>query len=365
LDSVSCRCGDSKAEIPLVNNSSMPEADADAGATMVEFCIVAGLLVLFIFSIIDISRYVAIRALLTRGAESGVLLAQRMGDINVDLRGIDRSDPKYQAFLAARRKVIQTATALPLSSLVAPSGIPFATQLRSFSNVDPTADGPAPAVQLDGAIIRPGEEAQIATSGEVIKHPTLCPPNSGCPYGDLSTSDGWAHVLENNPFVVQLQVKFTPILPIFGNQIIVDADSVGMFNMPQDSIFPPSGALPPSITSTTTTTTTTSSSTSSSSTTTSSSTSTTLPCCGQRCTVIDCTCNANGGHSGSRYCTFTSGGMSDVSTICPSRCSGSMGGWAGTYSGGTNYMCQEQLGCPGFAGGGPGPGAGPICNSSC
>lgn len=214
----------------------------DSGAVMLEFALVVGAFVLLILGIIDFSRVFAAKALLTKGAQEGLNLAQKLEYVNVDTRtwADETADPGYleDAKLAGTAndgsyyRVIRAATALPLNSAVlSTEPNSFMEMLKFSSTVSMGGGGSVSISDQYAALIRPGEKAQVASSygtsssSETIYHSTLCTSDTSDPCttstGErLSSGGNYDAVLEQHPIEVHMRARVKMITPGLSDLVV-------------------------------------------------------------------------------------------------------------------------------------------------
>ncbi len=184
-----------------------------------EFALIVPVLMLFIFGLVDLARYTMAHAALSHSADLALSLAEKATGLDQDITLISSADPNYtpgvNSFRSARRRALQAGVDYAQSLYFGPplSGAPL--ELVSFTQQDRLANG-LHNVTESAALLRPGEAVVIQTSGTVVRHPTLCPPLSGCVYGDRDATMPWKGILRTHPFVVEFRATFRPTLIYFG-----------------------------------------------------------------------------------------------------------------------------------------------------
>ncbi len=218
----------------------------EKGAAILEFALVGGLFLMLVLAIIDLSRYYALQALLTKGAQNGLALAKTIPNLDIDVQELasvcDHFDPNteqtlyqeclnenYQDFLDARAEVIIEAARLPLATLADEPNSDTGSELIAYSMDDTTFMTTVPTGQtnfsnLSAAVIRPGDQAYLGALEDnyVIEHPSICAKSGSCIKGQRKRKDGeqYETLLRNHPLVVTLRADVNMILPMFGSTTI-------------------------------------------------------------------------------------------------------------------------------------------------
>ena len=158
----------------MVNKDTL--RGSQRGATMVEFSLVAILLLFIVVTFIDLARIFLVQSLLTKGAQEGLALAEKIDNLSIDNEQLDAADAAlYADYTAARNAVVDAATARILAIIaerqdVAPDA-PVRLQLFTpvdFFNGTPQVTAPIPAL-----VLRPGDSG-TGYGGEVLNHPLRC-----------------------------------------------------------------------------------------------------------------------------------------------------------------------------------------------
>lgn len=189
------------------------------GASMVEFSLVIGLLLICIGILLEAARYMAIQGVLIQGAQRGALTAARMQGLQYEMEDAD-----YVQFQQARAQAVIDALQLPLGTLI--SNIDSSTGVRLLPSKvfeTPPDDGSAaPAPQSVGAIVlRPGEFYSREEDNTLVNHPTLCNPavtcQPGIPFRDRNMK--MAQLFEENrhPIAVILRARVKPLIPFLND----------------------------------------------------------------------------------------------------------------------------------------------------
>lgn len=223
----------------------------EVGAVILEFALISGIFIFTILSILDLSRYFAVQAILTKGAQNGLSIAKTDPDFGIDIQRLNTEctvngvvdttcrNNRRDAFRAARDRVIASATQLPLSTLASPAGSNRSVTLRAVNNLD--------NVQLNtlgsdlgnnALVLRPGEVADLVAGevsyAEVKFHPQICPPgnrSAGSSYLSLcknaadptiasslrvrNPNETMQMLFENYPIVVELTAEIEMFMPLF------------------------------------------------------------------------------------------------------------------------------------------------------
>ena len=145
------------------------------------------------------SRVLAARTLLIKGAQDAAILAAQYPDMDIDIPESgtlpdtpDYSSPEYQKYAAARQKIIDDAVSIPTSTLlnsmgVCPVGIPCnprtpRTGLQVITTYDLPQPGAAPAFYAsDAAVFRPDRWDTTIPVQRRDKNGTVIAATSGYP----------------------------------------------------------------------------------------------------------------------------------------------------------------------------------------
>jgi hypothetical protein len=231
------------ANLPSPKSPNTPQR----GATMIEFALIIGILLLLVVGLIDIARYFTARALLNRAATFALAKAQIDPDFQIDLRTAMPATTPYTNFVKARLKIQNSALNLATLAINAPSTTPAMTQLNQFQFWDPIAVLPRPTYFSDILILLPGQHAIVVSSGEIIYHPTLCAVGDGCAYGDITAGTSFSQILLNHPVVVEARAEFRPLVPLLPTNLPLRIQVYGLFQKVSSALYPPSRSIPPSI----------------------------------------------------------------------------------------------------------------------
>ena len=199
------------------------------GATMLEFALVIGVVMLFVVGLIDFSRYILAQNLLTRGAEFAVNHAKKDMRLTRDMRPGSAKPADVLQFKAARNETIDDALGLP-HVLNAPSSADSTQRLYSYRLPDPDVGYVPPnagAVEADAALILPGQTVQMLYKNdagqdvvETIQHPTCPSPPAVCDGLNEPGPNGWEQTLLTHPIVVELRTR-VPLLILGGKTVDV------------------------------------------------------------------------------------------------------------------------------------------------
>ena len=193
----------------------IPVRHTQSGATFVEATLSALLTLVFVFSIIDFSRYFFTCAVLNYAAFKGAELASSLElETNTNTVACAGSNAqKCEDYLNRVQAVLDETT--KFAKLVAsPSNIPSMCQLVPFihysSSLYPDS-GLARTITADAGFLRPGEALLLPDSSKVSHNtrPYGNNPSEGWP----NRGESWAKLLSDNPLEVVLEVEFKPITP--------------------------------------------------------------------------------------------------------------------------------------------------------
>ena len=201
----------------------LPAKLREAGATFVEFALVSLIIFLMLLALIDTGRYLFYEVVLTRAAEQAVNWAKKESRLTSDIRTISNpSEESLAAYANARNEAVDIATRFARTQFH-PSAAENEKKLILMRMPDPE-NGWVPAagaVELDAALIMPGQTIQVITinsAGEEvvrdINHPT-CSAAQSCGQLSIAGSDGWEKLLIDHPLVVQVRAQF-PLYLLLG-----------------------------------------------------------------------------------------------------------------------------------------------------
>lgn len=301
-----------------------------SGAVMVEFSLIAGLLIFTLLATIDLGRIFYLQSALNKAADNALAMAQKISNFTEDTRLLNPSDAddqvKLTEYVNSVQRIENSARSLLGGVLISDSEDSFGT-LRPVKIYETNAQG---LMEIDSsvAIMRPGSSVKYTmhdTSEVWFNHPTHCNTSaSGC-YNPLPGSSTWHDTLKTEPLIIEIRANIHTFLgvlfPVF-DSIALRGRAIGFRELqskgatrdilsvttvaapvtaPPSTILPlpPSPAIPSEPTSTTT----------SETTSTSTSSSTTIPTtaqCNNRAEV----CFNNGGDfrkysDGNCYCYYS------------------------------------------------------------
>ncbi len=201
---------------------------ADHGATMVEMSLVLLLLLMFVMGVVNVGRFMAIQAVLTRGAQESLNLAQKVDGIEVDTRKLAPTDPNYSRFTSSRAVVVNQAKRIPLSTLISDVPAQSSAWLRPFQAFDDMAGDVTLTQNVDVLLLRPGDSAKYTKSGHTYwkDHPTLCSPDSPTCAQPISPTDSYDQLLRTHPLKIELRAEVDLFFP-FNVPITVTGKALG------------------------------------------------------------------------------------------------------------------------------------------
>jgi len=169
------------------------------GATLVEFSLCIGVLLLIVFGVIEVSRYLLVRSLLTKGVQDAVYYAQRAPEFDRDQ--LDNVDKLIIDTL--KSDISQIAERLP-SILVNPAAAMGSYQY--FMQFQQRESAPTNVL-----VLLPGEEGDLIyqKEGEPVKRLTIYNP-----YFSALPPDTWRQKLRDTPIKIVMAVVFKPIVPL-------------------------------------------------------------------------------------------------------------------------------------------------------
>ncbi len=226
-----------------------PSERRQRGATLIEFTLVFIVLIFSIFCLVDLGRYFTVRVLLARAAASTLARAQIHPDLQIDFRTLTPASPAYISFLAARRTVLLSGINLATVAMNSPSADPDAmTTLVEYVMTDPVVSAPAPQPRIaaDMLLLLPAQHAMVASTGEMIFHPTLTAPGDGFPR-DINPTVSLNDILTFHPLVVEIRSSFKPMVPFFPSVIPLKIQVYGPYQRATSGLYPPSRSFPPSL----------------------------------------------------------------------------------------------------------------------
>lgn len=260
---------------------------------MVEFSIVVVVFLVIIFAMIDLLRFFAVKAVLAKGAQQGLLEAESISGLEWDLRQVGPPNctaatiasasatscttttpptlaqcRAYWEFKCARQKAIAAATFLPLNSFVAPAGatntFSYLTQFQQDDELNTIGSGrtvqPNPQ-PFDAAVLLPGQRARDigastwAGANRYMCNPAMIPESASASAkcvnitptpARIKDSDVWLDVLSRQPMLVALRAEVSPIVPwpFFPKVTSVYGIAVGYREIPRLTRIPPDLNIP-------------------------------------------------------------------------------------------------------------------------
>ncbi len=188
-----------------------------SGVTMLQFALTFPVLILIIFSMIDICRYYTIQTMLTSAVFKAANKATRVHDLDIKTKGLSSSSPDYGRYFLARDKVMHAAESAALVALVTDSAHPSDATLLKVRTNDEGVSG-ATDVESHVAFLRPGDKTTFlnddGTTEDLFNKFV----------GRLSPSDPVyddpAYAMEKAPLVVEMRAKVKFITPFFGSKVI-------------------------------------------------------------------------------------------------------------------------------------------------
>ena len=231
---------------PKVLLSTGKRSAQQRGATILEFALLAPWIFGLLFILLDLGRFLAYQALLTKAAYVGLNYAQKVAGMEINLRGLDKTKPAdllaFNQFVAARQKTIDRITTLPQLTIVHAT-LNYTTQDTTASDVTSASSA--------ALVLRPGEMATYSENGvpKDVYHPLLCPPageGASCSGPRLSASDNWSDVMRRYPIYVEVRGEFNPLVPFFPTPFAVRGVALG-YRLMQPPLAGPVGAALPTI----------------------------------------------------------------------------------------------------------------------
>jgi hypothetical protein len=237
---------------------------------MVEFALVFPLFLVVVLSIIEAARYWTTKNLLLMSVQRAVSEAARYDSLSVDLRrlvvtgppcsGNKYDDERYCLFVTDRYRVIESATELPFSGFVAPSGSPALIKFVPFMLSPITNEGEGFTLEpwfenrraVDALLVRPGESFTSDDGTYTYSHPGL---------GELKPQDRMEALVKDYPLVVYARVEFHWLIPFISATFIeaqgfawlervYDGSIPELFNPPPTPVPPPTATTTPTVTAT-------------------------------------------------------------------------------------------------------------------
>jgi len=227
----------------IESNHFSNNSDTEAGATMIEFAAVIGVLMFLVLGIMDFSRYMTAKSLLRKSTQAAARYAATIEGMNVSLSNTGTlGTTERDEFFASYRAVEETAYRVSntFASRSEVNGGPAQHEIRLLPYVlgtSPLDPGLPRLITPDIAIIMPGEEVQQADpsngapSSQYSQHDTLC-PIAGCsnPCSQLNENidcdvinfgDDYQDVLRNHPIAVEMRAEVDTFVPLLDTLEIV------------------------------------------------------------------------------------------------------------------------------------------------
>ncbi len=174
-----------------------------------------------LLGIFDLARYLAVQAIINKGAAQGLNLAAKLSSFDNNIRNLAPGDPDYQAFAEARRRVLREATRVPLATLLTNFDTPSSAQLLAITDTDPeltlAVTDPIPTVTSGATVFRPGDRTLVSdgTTTNWVSHPTYPPDAGGLPPQDVH------QLLRIHPIVVEVHARLEMFSPFLHDTVIV------------------------------------------------------------------------------------------------------------------------------------------------
>lgn len=249
------------------------------GASYVEAAIAVPLFLLFVFALIDFARYFLVSGMLNWAAQSGADWASKVEVEVITTQMADGEDPcdsrgcpgpsgtrdncvfYENLFGLITQRVLQD-----VATFTAPSSADSYSSLVQWEHYHPQdyvcnpeegtygsgLDSAAGWRTLDVAFLRPGERVREvgANSERIVEHPMRpcsSTPGAVCQTGDNTgwprPGESWGQILEANPVVVLLEVRFRPITPLMP-ELRIQSMQFGFRTTRQFGVGNPSAPLP-------------------------------------------------------------------------------------------------------------------------
>ncbi|MCC6954893.1 MAG: pilus assembly protein, partial [Deltaproteobacteria bacterium] len=210
---------------------------------MVEFAGASVIFFLLVFSILEIARYMAIRGILTKAAQTSLSYAQKTDALHLDLRPCSNiGTPGEIAYCNARRREFEievdrlnlVARNIVLGTFVGDANSNRAAELEPFLLTNPFH----PALPSDVGFVRAGERAVSSATNSIIDHPTA-------PFGSLGTTR-WMTYEQTQPYIIQVRARVHRILPwpFVPATFTIAATAIGYPEIPKTTHVPPAMGLP-------------------------------------------------------------------------------------------------------------------------
>lgn len=209
----------------------------EKGSQLIELSFIYPTFILIIIGFYDISHFLTVETMLTKGAYDAAMMASRMPNIDTDINNINPSSNEYKRFKIARRLVIEEARRLPIATIVGEAGSSDPARLKNFRMTDMQSSGNPQSGVYDAAVIRPAECALVdnpdgrtvnpasclatdCNDESCLKHPVIPPKSDGSSY-NTNQKD----LMEDELMMVVLKSEFNTMSPWLGN---MEAQGIGL-----------------------------------------------------------------------------------------------------------------------------------------
>lgn len=176
-----------------------------SGAALAEFALALPFILLFLISIVDLTRYVAARAVLSRGAQEALEVAIRIRNFDLDVTST--SAPEWNKYLAAHNTISAAGLRVATSAFLRRSngnGTSFANLIPATVTVGSSSlQGPT----SDVLILRPGDRGTMGA--ESIN------------YVPLPSGKNFTEAIRNEPMVVEMRAQIKLLTPMLGTVTVV------------------------------------------------------------------------------------------------------------------------------------------------
>lgn len=189
------------------------------GASIVEFVLAIPFVMLALVAIVDLSRYVATRAVLTRGAQAALEAAIR--ERNFELQIYANNDTKWTNYTAALARVRQAGLKVVTGSIVRPSSAGNGVYAKLKSTTLKVGTAQYAASNSDIMVLRPGDTATI--DGQTIN------------YVPIPTGETYMGALRTVPIAVEIRATIQLMTPLMG-KLEVRSRAFGYRELPKGKI---------------------------------------------------------------------------------------------------------------------------------
>ncbi|MCB0324918.1 MAG: pilus assembly protein [Bdellovibrionales bacterium] len=201
----------------ILSRSSLREASREQGATLVEFSLVALLLLSLLFTFLDFAHYLTLRAVMIKGAQDALEIALKTDQFQYELSEYSSTSDEYlNEFVPTRADIIAKAVSLPLATLASPEGSGGLVELLTFSAEDRLSNTEVELSGMQALVLRPGDIAVETVSGLPVHHPYSKP-----------AGERMVDSMKSQPVIIQLRAKKKFFLPLFLNELPVNVTAVG------------------------------------------------------------------------------------------------------------------------------------------